>query len=113
MLTNQLVRQFFESTTPFAPKRGHVQKVNDDSIEFMLAVPGLKKEDMKITTHTLGNLNNVSVELPPGPLSEKDTVTVTFDQSYNVKKAKASVRDGVLIIHIPLLEEARGTIAIE
>jgi HSP20 family protein len=80
-------------------------------------LPGLKKEDIKITFEN--NILTLSSEQKPSEVSEKDTVLLKeirnsgFDRSvkfgYQIDAAKisAEMSDGVLTITLPKTEEAK------
>jgi HSP20 family protein len=90
----------------------------DDSYEFEAELPGLKKEDVKISVQdnilTLrGDKKDERKESKKGYL-RMETNYGSFSRSFtlpttiNASKIEAEFKDGVLKIHIPKAEEAKS-----
>jgi HSP20 family protein len=92
----------------------------DDSFELHMAVPGVKKEDVKIDLEK--NVLSISSEKKAekteeveGKYSRREFLYGTFCRSFtlpetiNVDKIKADLKDGILKVILPKKEETRIT----
>lgn len=107
---------FFTSPTSYSNLSADVWEENDD-VFVKMALPGIKKEDIKITI----NEDNISIK---GATTEKEeddkdkkyyyrSMESSFEQRFNLPtkvdpdKAEAEFKDGVLQVKLPKADEVK------
>jgi HSP20 family protein len=107
---------FFTTQPSFSNLSADVWE-EDDEIFVKMALPGIKKDDIKITI----NADNISIKGQSKDQEKEDkdkkyyfkSMETSFEQSFNLPtkvdpdKADAEFKDGVLTVKLPKVEEAK------
>jgi HSP20 family protein len=108
--------EFFTSPTTYSNLSADVWEEKDD-VFVKMALPGIKKEDIKITI----NEDNISIKGETKEKEEKDqdkkyyykSMESSFEQRFNLPtkvdpdKAEAEFKDGVLQVKLPKADEVK------
>lgn len=108
--------EFFTSPTPYSTLSADVWEEKDD-VFVKMALPGIKKEDIKITI----NEDNISIKGETAEKEEEDkdkkyyyrSMETSFEQRFNLPtkvdpdNAEAEFKDGVLKVKLPKADEVK------
>jgi len=96
-------------STTLTSTGNHYSEKTDDGYKLEIAVPGLTKEDLKVKI-IKGDLN-ITCEKENHWVSRFDK-TFTLPKDANIKKVKATVESGILLITIPVNEDPENIVEI-
>jgi HSP20 family protein len=96
-------------STTLTSTGNHYSEKTDDGYKLEIAVPGLTKEDLKVKI-IKGRLN-VKSEKENYWTSAFDK-TFTLPEDADLKKVKASVENGILLVTIPVSKDSENIIEI-
>ena len=88
---------------------------NDDGDRYVMAVPGLQKNDLKISVE--GNILSVSYDLSESNesifIEKRFSERIFLSNNANTDKIVSTLRDGILTIEIPRVSEVKKIKTIE
>lgn len=98
----------FDWTTGFSlHSKAYEIDYQEDKVELVIPVFNASKKDIEIKPFIYGRYNTLKISIPDTKLSESRELAFEAGEDYDVKKAKANVRDGMLFIHIPFREKSK------
>ena len=91
------------------------KSIKDDSVDYEIAMPGLKKEDLKIQSKNTedgivlisgSRTNDVSTPYQVSTIKNKHDYKLYLDSTvYDLESIKAKMQDGILYLSVPKRKE--------
>lgn len=77
--------------------------VNEEGADINILAPGVKMEDIEITTQC----NTLTVKIPDNPFTGKVNYVQDFSPLLDLQESKASLKEGILKLTIPYAESKK------